>query len=81
VFSRLETGRAPDPYPAVAGLVLRLDLVPLANSFQQLLKNGTLVIDARWTTFLAGSHCLVRANLICGDLAQLCFRKRPAERQ
>jgi hypothetical protein len=61
-------------------LVLVLDFIPLANPFQHLLKNGTLVIDGRRPTFLAGSHRLVGANLIGGDFAQLCFPKRLTER-
>jgi hypothetical protein len=39
-----------------------------------LLKNGALVIDARWTTFLAGSHRLVGANQICGDSRSLSVK-------
>jgi hypothetical protein len=32
------------------------------------------VIDARWTTFLAGSHRLVGANQICGDSRSLSVK-------
>jgi hypothetical protein len=48
--------------------------MPFANPFQHLLKNGALVIDARWTTFLAGSHRLAGANQICNDSRSLSVK-------
>ena len=63
------------------GLKLVLDFMPFADPLEHLLQNGALVIAARWPTFLACSHRLVDANLICGDLVQFrfseCFAKRP----